>query len=145
MMAPRMHSRKFVPAVRFGVSAAPFECRKDKRRRQSRSPGQQPRRQSGRQSGRLAQLIDQPRFDSALALVRAGYEDLIGLRDQLSPTTHILLQQYDYAIPDGRGICNKGPRMSTPLRTCFTQSSRRCSPIALPDRGRLALNRADSC
>jgi hypothetical protein len=58
-----------------------------------------------------AQLIDQPRFDAALAIVRAGYEDLIGLRNQLSPSTHVLLHQYDFAIPDGRGICNKGPWM----------------------------------
>src|SRR5262245_33238350 len=32
--------------------------------------------------------IHQPRFDTALALVRAGYEDLIALRDELSPGTH---------------------------------------------------------
>lgn len=55
------------------------------------------------------QHIHQPRFDAALALVRAGYEDLITLRDQLSPTTHLVFHGYDYAIPDGRGICNLGP------------------------------------
>jgi hypothetical protein len=53
--------------------------------------------------------IHKPRFDSALALVRAGYEDLIELRDQLSPTTHLVLHGYDFAIPDGRGICGFGP------------------------------------
>ena len=58
-----------------------------------------------------AQLIHQPRFDMALAMVRAGYEDLIALRNELSPTTHIVFHQYDFAIPDGRGICNKGPWM----------------------------------
>ena len=56
-----------------------------------------------------AQLINQPRFDLALALVRAGYEDLIELRDQLSPSTHLVFQGYDFAIPDGRGICHLGP------------------------------------
>jgi hypothetical protein len=56
-----------------------------------------------------AGLINQPRFDAVLALVRAGYEDLISLRDALSPTTHLVFHAYDFAIPDGRGICNLGP------------------------------------
>lgn len=56
-----------------------------------------------------AALIHQARFDSALALVRAGYEDLIALRDALSPTTHLIFHAYDFAIPDGRGVCFLGP------------------------------------
>jgi hypothetical protein len=55
------------------------------------------------------QNIHQPRFDAALALVRAGYEDLIAARDALSPTTHLVFHTYDFAIPDGRGVCNQGP------------------------------------
>jgi hypothetical protein len=51
------------------------------------------------------QLIDGPRFAAALTLVRAGYEDLIALRDRLSPDTHLVFHGYDYAIPDGRGVC----------------------------------------
>jgi hypothetical protein len=58
---------------------------------------------------RPAKHIHQARFDSALALVRAGYEDLITLRDKLSPSTHLVFQGYDFAIPDGRGICHLGP------------------------------------
>lgn len=53
--------------------------------------------------------IQQARFTSALALVRAGYEDLIALRDAVSPETYLVFQGYDFAIPDGRGICNLGP------------------------------------
>ncbi len=56
-----------------------------------------------------AHHIHQSRFDSALALVRAGYEDLIALRDNLSPGTHLVFQGYDFPIPDGRGICHLGP------------------------------------
>lgn len=56
-----------------------------------------------------AEHIHQPRFDTAMALVRAGYEDLITLRDKLSPSTHLVLHCYDFAIPDGRGICGYGP------------------------------------
>ena len=37
-----------------------------------------------------AQLLNQPRFTSALALVRAAYEDLIEIRDLLSPQTHLV-------------------------------------------------------
>lgn len=57
------------------------------------------------------QLVHEQRFATALAMVRAGYEDLITLRDALSPTTHLVFHAYDFAIPDGRGICNKGPWM----------------------------------
>lgn len=53
--------------------------------------------------------IHKARFDAALALVQAGYEDLIALRDQLSPTTQLVFHGYDFAIPDGRGICGFGP------------------------------------
>lgn len=56
-----------------------------------------------------AQHVNQPRFNAALALVRAGYEDLIELRNQLSPTTQLVLHAYDFAIPDGRGVCFFGP------------------------------------
>ncbi|MDB6028746.1 MAG: hypothetical protein JWM68_4969 [Verrucomicrobiales bacterium] len=58
-----------------------------------------------------AKLIHQTRYDAALALVQAGYEDLIALRDELSPDTHLVFHAYDFAIPDGRGICHLGPWM----------------------------------
>lgn len=54
-------------------------------------------------------LLFQSRFNSALALVQAGYEDLITLRNQLSPTTHVVFHGYDFSIPDGRGVCFLGP------------------------------------
>ncbi len=54
-------------------------------------------------------LINQPRFSAALELVRAGYEDLILLRNRLSPDTHLFFHSYDFAIPDGRGVCFLGP------------------------------------
>jgi len=53
--------------------------------------------------------IHTARFEAALALVRAGYEDLITLRDRLSPDTWLVFHGYDFAIPDGRGICHLGP------------------------------------
>jgi hypothetical protein len=57
----------------------------------------------------IEQNVHQPRFDAALALVRAGYEDLIRLRDELSPSTQLFFHAYDFAIPDGRGVCGQGP------------------------------------
>lgn len=56
-----------------------------------------------------AALIHQARYDAALALVRAGYEDLIAMRDSLSRHTHLFFHAYDFALPDGRGICHFGP------------------------------------
>jgi hypothetical protein len=56
-----------------------------------------------------AKHIHQQRFDTAVTLVRAGYEDVIALRDKLSPVTHLFFHNYDFAIPDGRGICHLGP------------------------------------
>lgn len=56
-----------------------------------------------------AQLLHGPRYKNALALVAAAYEDLIEMRDLLSPTTHLAFHGYDFVIPDGRGICHLGP------------------------------------
>lgn len=55
------------------------------------------------------QLLNQSRFSTALAMVQAAYEDLIGLRNDLSPGTHLAFHGYDFAIPDGRSICGIGP------------------------------------
>lgn len=59
--------------------------------------------------------INQRHFDAAISLVRAGYEELIDLRDQLSPNTHLFFHGYDFAIPDGRGICHLGPWLKPTL------------------------------
>ncbi|MGD9850431.1 MAG: hypothetical protein AB7T38_04105 [Nitrospirales bacterium] len=56
-----------------------------------------------------ADHIHQSRFDAILGIVRAGYEDLIAMRDKLSPSTHLVFHAYDFPIPDGRGICHLGP------------------------------------
>jgi hypothetical protein len=53
----------------------------------------------------VEQHINQPRFSAALALVKAGFDDLITLRDTLSPNTQLIFHGYDFAIPDGRRAC----------------------------------------
>jgi hypothetical protein len=72
-----------------------------------------------------AALVHQARLDSALALVLAAYEDLIALRDSLSPQTHLFFHGYDFVIPDGRGICFLGPwlKPTYDLRGFPTQAS----------------------
>ena len=72
-----------------------------------------------------AALIHQGRLDAALTLVRAAYEDLIGLRDSLSPNTRLFFHAYDFAIPDGRGVCYLGPwlKPTFDLRGFPTQAS----------------------
>lgn len=57
------------------------------------------------------------RYSAVLALVRAGYEDLIELRDRLSPDTQLVFHAYDFAIPDGRGVC--GGLLGPWLRPAF--------------------------
>ena len=64
-----------------------------------------------------AEHIHQTRFDAALALVRAGYEDLIALRNDLSPGTHLVFQGYDFAMPDGRGVLRLRPVAQADLRS----------------------------
>ena len=49
--------------------------------------------------------LNTARFAAALALVRAGFEELIALRNRLSADTQLVFHGYDYAIPDGRGVC----------------------------------------
>jgi hypothetical protein len=62
-----------------------------------------------------ADVIDSPRFTAVLDIVKAGYADLIDLRDHLSPKTVLFFHQYDYAVPSGKGVCNLGPWLQPAL------------------------------
>lgn len=55
------------------------------------------------------QLLNEARFAAALRMVQSGYEDLVQLRNRHSPGTLLILHSYDFAIPDGRGVCGYGP------------------------------------
>jgi hypothetical protein len=57
----------------------------------------------------LDELFDRRRFSHALGLVRAGYDEVIALRDKLSPQTHLIFHSYDFPVPDGRKACLFGP------------------------------------
>jgi hypothetical protein len=56
-----------------------------------------------------AQGLNASRVGDILGIVQAGYEDLIQARDKLAPGVPIFAHSYDFAIPDGRGVCNVGP------------------------------------
>ncbi len=61
-----------------------------------------------------------PAFDHALGVVRAAYEDLLDLRDQVAAQTPgrriaVFLHAYDWAIPSGRGVCGFGPWLKPSL------------------------------
>ena len=61
-------------------------------------------------------LIDKPRFEAAMGIVRAGYEDLIAMRDRKSPDTHLVFHAYDFALPTGEGVCLLGPWLEPAFR-----------------------------
>ena len=61
-------------------------------------------------------ILDVTRFDAVMEEVRAGYQDLVSLRDSLSPSTKIFLHQYDFAPPNGEGVCGVGPWLQPSLK-----------------------------
>ena len=48
-------------------------------------------------------------------IVEAGYQDVIGMRNRLSPTTKLFVNAYDFAPPNGKGVCNVGPWLKPSL------------------------------
>jgi hypothetical protein len=67
-------------------------------------------------AGMAAQdVLDMPRLDAVLAIVVAGFADLIQIRDAESPTTRLFFHTYDLALPTGKGVCNKGPWLKPSL------------------------------
>lgn len=59
--------------------------------------------------------LDATRFGAILSVIRAGYEDLIEIRNRVNPNTWIFIHAYDFPIPDGRGVCFKGPWLKPSL------------------------------
>jgi len=54
-------------------------------------------------------ILNKKTLKAALSLVENCYNEVVSIRDTCSPKTHLLFHSYDYAIPDGRGVCGKGP------------------------------------
>jgi hypothetical protein len=56
-----------------------------------------------------AKGLNQPRLDAIMGVVKAGYEDLIAARNDVEKTIPIFAHGYDFAIPNGVGVCGAGP------------------------------------
>jgi hypothetical protein len=59
--------------------------------------------------GNPAMALNGPRVEAILEIVRAGYEDLVAVRDAFDRSIPIFVHGYDFAIPSGLGVCNVGP------------------------------------
>lgn len=66
-------------------------------------------------NGHPEDALDLERFDHVLGVVMAGYEDLRRLRDEFAPACVLFLHAYDFAYPDGRGVCGVGPWLKPSL------------------------------
>lgn len=57
-----------------------------------------------------AHAIDAVALAGVLTVIKAGYLDLVALRNKtLGPNAPIFVHAYDFALPDGRGACTLGP------------------------------------
>ncbi len=54
-------------------------------------------------------VLNRKTLKAAFSLLEVGYNEVIDIRDTYSPKTQLLFHSYDFAIPDGRGVCGKGP------------------------------------
>ena len=61
--------------------------------------------------------INAQRLGAVLGVVRSAYEDLIAIRDQKAPQCPLFLHAYDFAIPNGVGVCDNtiGPWLKPSL------------------------------
>lgn len=62
------------------------------------------------------EILNTKAIARAFGKLEVSYEVLFGIRDTYSPDTLILLNAYDFAIPDGRGVCFKGPWLQPGLK-----------------------------
>jgi hypothetical protein len=62
-----------------------------------------------------ADCIDDRRFTAVVEIIEAGYRDLLSIRDELSEDTVLFFHQYDFAPPNGRGVCGVGPWLQPSL------------------------------
>jgi hypothetical protein len=62
-----------------------------------------------------AYAIDAQRLADILGVVNAAYIDLIKIRDSITPNTVIFLHAYDFAQPNGQGVCRLGPWLKPSL------------------------------
>lgn len=57
----------------------------------------------------LKKTINWTAFNAMLEILKIGYLDAINIRDKHSPKTTLVFHGYDFAIPNGKGVCGLGP------------------------------------
>jgi len=64
---------------------------------------------------KASDVINSRALGIAFAMLELNYNELIEIRDTHSPSTKLVFHSYDLAIPDGRGVCGRGPWMKPGL------------------------------
>jgi hypothetical protein len=59
--------------------------------------------------------VDTQRLTDMYGVVQAAYIDLIKIRDSINPGCIIFLHAYDFAQPNGQGVCGLGPWLKPSL------------------------------
>ena len=62
-----------------------------------------------------ADAVDPKRYNAVLDLTISAYEDLRAMRDAHAPQCVLFLHSYDYAVPNGKGVCGLGPWLEPSL------------------------------
>lgn len=55
------------------------------------------------------QVLNKRTVRSILDYLTAGFEEVFSIRDNASPRTRVYLHAYDFAQPNGVGVCGRGP------------------------------------
>ena len=62
------------------------------------------------------EVLNDAAITRALNLLGVSYKELIKIRDTHSPKTHIIFNAYDFAVPNGKGVCGYGPWLKCGLK-----------------------------
>ena len=62
-----------------------------------------------------AEHLDTVRFGKILGVVHSAYEDFFATVKDVSPSTRVLVHEYDFALPTGKRVCFHGPWLKPSL------------------------------
>ena len=57
----------------------------------------------------LRECINWTTLEAMLEILRVGYQHVLDIRDSHSPNTVLVFHGYDFAPPNGKGVCGLGP------------------------------------
>ncbi|MEQ8952550.1 MAG: hypothetical protein RL120_00315 [Gammaproteobacteria bacterium] len=79
----------------------------------------------------LKNTINWTTFNAMLEILSIGYQDVIDIRDQVSPDTVLVFHGYDFAPPNGKGVCGLGPWLEPGLEQRNIPKSYRAEVVKL--------------